>query len=54
MVEIRVELFKSIQSTGLLYIDDWVMTYLSYGPACHDGLIWTTPHLSRNESLEHG
>jgi len=33
VVERRIDLYKSILSTGLQYIDYWLMTYLSYDPA---------------------
>jgi len=39
VVEPRVDSYKSIQSTGLQYIDHWLMTYLSYDPA-YLGMPW--------------
>jgi len=36
VVEIRVDLYKSILPAGLQYINHWILTYLLYDSAYHE------------------
>ena len=56
VIELRVDWYKSIQSTGLQYMDYRLSTYLLYDSACLKmsySLMLTTPHPPRNNLLEH-